>query len=853
MIADVSGDDGAAVGRCCSRITAIAKEASARKIELTAEARQLLLNQQQALLKSIQADHAVTLSVGNPRDPSQTLAIRGGDIAAVEAVRRRISSISSKPVQIKAAVAARLMEQKAKDLRALEITTSTRIQLAPRPAERDAPVGATVCGEPAGITTALAALAEREAAGAANTVPVPADALGFIVGPKGATIKGLQLSHSVRIDIVRGTAPGLMMTGEPEAVAAAKVAVAELLAGRSITRVVRISVDRVAALVGRGGATIKALAAETGAKIDVDRQNHGRRGADESGEVPVRVYGREAAVELACARVAEMAAGLVRQRRPVLGTVVGPEELAAVEAELGRSGLPGTTVRLVDGGVVQEVELSGPLEGVAVGWLALFDVCRRKSPSLFADVQMPAGLLEAFDPELVRKIMQATGTHIDPAPSRQSMLVCGAEAEAVAEVLEKLEGMKIGYEKTHLELTMPESMVGTFIGKGGKGIKQFQKEHNVDVTVQKGGGNHGAAQVLLSGEDVESVAAAKAVLEAAIAAEAGRYGELTIEEQDIPRLLGKGGETIRELQKTTGTDIRIDRQAGTVKAFAADAAKVASALEAIEELLASEGGGGAGGDFISGSVQIEQHQIGLIIGKGGETVRELQQRTGVRFDIDRDEMVVRLRGKTEEAVDLAIDAIKELQEADDDDDDHDGGDGGGYGRRGGGGGGDVVSGNVPIQQHEIGLIIGAGGATIRELEASTGARIDVDRDEMVVRLQGKTEEIVDAAVAAIKELQAADAGEGQERGGGGGSGGGGGRRQGGGGQASGSIQIQQHEIGLIIGASCPRTACTASVLQEYSPSLPTRASAPADALPVVSYRLWWGDDSGAAAGHRRAD
>ena len=61
---------------------------------------------------------------------------------------------------------------------------------------------------------------------------------------------------------------------------------------------------------------------------------------------------------------------------------------------------------------------------------------------------------------------------------------------------------------------------------------------------------------------------------------------------------------------------------------------------------------------------------------------------------------------------------------------------------------------------------GTGGGTIRQLQQDTGARIDVDRDEMVVRVRGWSQDVVDAAIAAIKQLQAED-----EGGGGGGGGG----------------------------------------------------------------------------------
>ena len=52
---EISGSDGASVAGCCARIVEIVEEAALRKVELPAEKRQVLVHNQQALLKALQA------------------------------------------------------------------------------------------------------------------------------------------------------------------------------------------------------------------------------------------------------------------------------------------------------------------------------------------------------------------------------------------------------------------------------------------------------------------------------------------------------------------------------------------------------------------------------------------------------------------------------------------------------------------------------------------------------------------------------------------------------------------------------------------------------------------------------
>ena len=72
------------------------------------------------------------------------------------------------------------------------------------------------------------------------------------------------------------------------------------------------------------------------------------------------------------------------------------------------------------------------------------------------------------------------------------------------------------------------------------------------------------------------------------------------------------------------------------------------------------GGGGGAGDYVKHSMPAEGCE-GKIIGKGGESIRELCQRTGAKIQIDKDVGTVHISGKKDN-VDAAIAAVQAIDE-----------------------------------------------------------------------------------------------------------------------------------------------------------------------------------------------
>jgi far upstream element-binding protein len=137
---------------------------------------------------------------------------------------------------------------------------------------------------------------------------------------------------------------------------------------------------------------------------------------------------------------------------------------------------------------------------------------------------------------------------------------------------------------------------------------------------------------------------------------------------------------------------------------------------------------GADGE-VEDEVDVPNAMVGLIIGRGGENIRDLQLRSGAHIQIQRDSDAepgsrtrrIMLKGEPDRVAKARslIDGMIQEREQE-------------LGGRGGGGGGGGrgappggTSLQVPIPNDKVGLIIGRGGMTIKAIQERTGANIQI--------------------------------------------------------------------------------------------------------------------------------
>ncbi|KAI0121411.1 hypothetical protein F4776DRAFT_655572 [Hypoxylon sp. NC0597] len=133
-------------------------------------------------------------------------------------------------------------------------------------------------------------------------------------------------------------------------------------------------------------------------------------------------------------------------------------------------------------------------------------------------------------------------------------------------------------------------------------------------------------------------------------------------------------------------------------------------------------------------IMVPDRTVGLIIGRGGETIRDLQERSGCHINIvGEDQSVDGLRpvnligptAATAQAKDLILEIV-----ASDSRNGHDGNKAARpqrseQGRDSGQGGPDKINDSIYVPSEAVGMIIGKGGETIREMQNTTGCKINV--------------------------------------------------------------------------------------------------------------------------------
>ena len=182
-------------------------------------------------------------------------------------------------------------------------------------------------------------------------------------------------------------------------------------------------------------------------------------------------------------------------------------------------------------------------------------------------------------------------------------------------------------------------------------------------------------------------------------------------------------------------------------------------------------------------IMVPDRTVGLIIGRGGETIRDLQERSGCHINIVGENKSinglrpVNLIGSPA-AARHAKELILEIVDSDSRNGNQGGGGGGGGGppagnagnprpgrndAMGGGGGHDRINDSIYVPSEAVGMIIGKGGETIREMQNNTGCKINVSQSsgpgevereiglvgarDAISRAKRAIEEKVDAAVS----------------------------------------------------------------------------------------------------------
>ncbi|KAK7948056.1 uncharacterized protein PG986_008942 [Apiospora aurea] len=277
---------------------------------------------------------------------------------------------------------------------------------------------------------------------------------------------------------------------------------------------------------------------------------------------------------------------------------------------------------------------------------------------------------------------------------------------------------------------------------------------------------------------------------------------IQIESSLVGLIIGRQGENLRRVESETGCRVQFitgpDNQGPYRQCrISGPQPRRAEAKAAIDRIIEDSGmgaiaragldkgrGGGAAaahapvpGTLREGEdcmqIMVPDRTVGLIIGRGGETIRDLQERSGCHINIVGENKSVNglrpvnLIGSREAAA-QAKEHIMEIVDSDS--------------RNVNGGGKQdrpLINDSIYVPSEAVGMIIGKGGETIREMQSQTGCKINVSQSsgpgevEREIGLVGSRDAISRAKLAIEDKVEAVR----QKNSGGGGRGGGRGPRR----------------------------------------------------------------------------
>uniref|UniRef100_A0A4W4GHQ9 K Homology domain-containing protein n=1 Tax=Electrophorus electricus TaxID=8005 RepID=A0A4W4GHQ9_ELEEL len=313
------------------------------------------------------------------------------------------------------------------------------------------------------------------------------------------------------------------------------------------------------------------------------------------------------------------------------------------------------------------------------------------------------------------------------------------------------------------DFKVPDKMVGFIIGRGGEQITRIQLESGCKIQIAAGTSlphtrtythhhvyvNHKHAKRLLgqivdrcrNGPGFHSDMDANSAVQ-----------EILIPASKVGLVIGKGGDTIKQLQERTGVKM-IMIQDGPMPTGAdkplritGDPYKVQQARELVVEIIREKDQGDfrtGRGDFgsrLGGSsvdVAVPRFAVGIVIGRNGEMIKKIQNDAGVRIQFkpddgispDRIAQVMGQPDRCQHAVHLINELVHTAQERD--------GFGGAAGARGRGRGrsdwnmgapGGIQEVTYTIPADKCGLVIGKGGETIKNINQQSGAHVELQRN-----------------------------------------------------------------------------------------------------------------------------
>lgn len=244
--------------------------------------------------------------------------------------------------------------------------------------------------------------------------------------------------------------------------------------------------------------------------------------------------------------------------------------------------------------------------------------------------------------------------------------------DAVGAQLAMLKAQQLGGSITE-EYNVPDKLVGLVIGRGGEQLHRLQADTQCKVQIAPDSNGQPDRTFTLVGTKDAIERAKRSIDEilkrgSSLGSDASNPGGVVLQRNNIEivevkipgnkcgLVIGKGGETIKRLSEQYGVKLVVVQESSIATGndkplrITGEPEKVAAAKAAVMEMLnptEAYQGGGARGNYgekkpqygVPGQqeayIKVPGDKAGIVIGKGGESIKEINRRSGAHVEIDK--------------------------------------------------------------------------------------------------------------------------------------------------------------------------------------------------------------------------
>ncbi|CAL1537044.1 unnamed protein product [Lymnaea stagnalis] len=695
-------------------------------------------SEQMKICKEIMQKTGVSIELSMAKDQSMTLVINGRQDAVMKARREVVSRLqtqASTVLNIPREYHRFILGKNGKKLQEIELATATKIYL-PRSDDKSNPNEIKIVGAKEGIDKArheIEAIHEEQAKLAFERLPIPKVFHPFVCGPNKENIIRLTEETGAKISVPPHK-DEIVVSGEKDGVLKCKqvmMAIYEEKKRKCQTVSVEVKKSQHKYVVGPRYAHIQEILANTGVSVEVPDLN--------SPSETITLRGEQEKLGQALTEVYSKANSVV------FSDVIAPAWLHRFIIGKKGSNIKEITenfqsvhIEFTEG--QDKITIEGPPEEVnkAVEKLNAFvkDLVKRMD---FAEITVD----QKFHKHIIgksganiSKIKQETGVAIRIPPDGENSNIIRIEGEpqgvkiAKEQLLEMANRME--NEKTR-DIIIEHRFHRQIIGAKGENIRDIREKFNqVQITFPDQGKKSDVVTLRGPKNDVDKAYKHLQNLVKDLI-ENNYQAQVHIFKDFHKNIIGKGGNTIKKIREETDTKIDLpseisDSDVITITGKKANVEKAQAKIEAIQKEM---------GNIKELTIDIPNKLHNSLIGSKGRFIRSIMEECGgvmIRFPQEgtkSDKVTIRgpsadVENAKQQLLELANERVNS---------------------------GFTLEVKAKPQYHKF--LIGRGGATIRKVRESTGARIifpsQQDPDQETISIIGK-EEGVKQAKADLESL-----------------------------------------------------------------------------------------------------